>query len=176
MVKIDDFSFDTIHFAQSALYLNAQFFKHQFGNGTACHTCSGLSGRTSPSAAVVSQAIFVKIGEVGMPRTEEVFDIVIVLALLVGVEDDHCNGCTGAQTFEDTGEYLYLVIFLAPCLQIALPRLSSVKLGLNEGFIYFKTGRYTVEYAPYRFSVGFPKRSECQFLSKRIHVLPFQFL
>ena len=102
MVKIDGLCFDAIDFTQTALNGNAHLFEHQFGNGTTRNPCSSLSSRTSSATAVVTQTILVKVGKVRMSGAEEVFDILVVLALLVGVEDHHGNRGSGTHPFKDT--------------------------------------------------------------------------
>ena len=58
-----------------------------FGNGTGGHACGGFAGGRAAAAAIITGAVFVPIGVVGVAGAELLGDVAVVFAALVGVAD-----------------------------------------------------------------------------------------
>ena len=69
---------------------------------------------------MVAQAVFLKIGVVGMRGAKQLTHVVVVVGVLVGIAYDKTNGRTRRQSFEDATEQLHLVSFLPLCGNAAL--------------------------------------------------------
>lgn len=77
---------------------------------------------------MVTNAIFGKIGVVGVGRAENIGNIVIILRMLVGVLDHEADGRTRGLATKNTAEQLDLVLFVAGVVMLDCPgrrRLSS---------------------------------------------------
>ena len=67
-----------------------------------------------------------------MGGAEDIAQVIVVAAVLVGIADDEADGRACAPSFEDAGEELHAVALLARRGQTALPWLAPVELGLDE--------------------------------------------
>ena len=90
-----------------------------------------FSGRASPSAAMVPDAVFGLVGPVGVAGPIHILQVVICARVLVLVADHHCQGNAGGQAVEDTRENLYLVALGPLGGQSALTRSTAIQVRLD---------------------------------------------
>ena len=76
--------------------------KHLVGDGAGSHTHRCLARRRPAAAAIVTNAVFSLIGEIGMARAELPRNLAIILGPLVLVADQHRHRRAGGHPLEDT--------------------------------------------------------------------------
>ena len=115
------------------------------GHGRGGHPGHRLPGRRPPAAPVVPDAVLGVIGEVPMPRAKNFFEMVVVAAAGVAVQNDQADGGAGGASFEDPGEDFHPVLFPAPggvgLDAGAAPGQKSVDVGGSQG----QAGRAAVD-------------------------------
>src|SRR5207249_731027 len=67
----------------------------------------------APAAAMVADAIFLPVRVVGMARAEHVLDLVVVLRTRVRIADQQRDRRARSPAFEDTGQNLDFIGFMA---------------------------------------------------------------
>lgn len=118
---------------------------------------------------MVAQAVFHRIGIVGVRRPVTGAQVVVVGRMLVLVIDHKTYRRTRRAPLENTGKNLYPVALLAGRNYRRLTRTTAVEFLLYVCGIYLYTGRHTVDYAPHSFSVGFAERGKPEYVSKTVH-------
>ena len=103
------------------------------GDGAGRDPHRGLARRGPPAAAIVADAVFQVIGEVGMARPVALGDVAVVLGPLVDIVDQQRNGRAGRQSLEDAGQDAHLIGLLALGGEARLPRPAAVQKRLDVG-------------------------------------------
>src|SRR5690606_13631953 len=91
----------------------------------------GLAGTRPAAAAIVADAVFGIVGEVGMARTVDVLDLGIVLRALVLVADHEADRRAGRPPLEDAGEDLDAIGLAALGRELRLARPAPVEPDLD---------------------------------------------
>ena len=94
---------------------------------------------------MVANAVFLMIGVVGVGRTEQTTQVLIVLRVLVLVPDDESDGTARRLPFKDAAEQFHLVCFLSRCGDMALSWTAAVQFLLDECQIDIHTRRHPVD-------------------------------
>ena len=77
--------------------------QHLARNGAGSNAHRGLPRAGTPAAAIIANAVFQFIGNIGMARAKAILDFPVILAALVGVFNHQRNGCTGGLAFKHAG-------------------------------------------------------------------------
>ncbi len=135
-------------------------FQHPVGNGARGHTHRRLARRGPSATAIIANAVFLLIGEVGMARPELAGDLAVILRPLVLVADQHGDRGAGRHPLEHAGQNLDLIFLAALCDKTALPRLAAIKIGLQVRFGQRHTRRHPIDDAADAGAVAFTKAGE----------------
>ena len=133
------------------------------------HTAHGFAGRTTPAAAMVANAVFALVGEIGVGGSEDVAQVVVVRGVVLGVAHEKSDGGAGGASFKDAGEEFDLIGFAAWGGEAALSRSAAVELVLNEIGVDVEAGGHAVDDAAYADAVAFAKGGEAEELSEGVH-------
>ena len=133
------------------------------------HTAHGFAGRTTPAAAMVANAVFALVGEIGVGGSEDVAQVVVVRGVVLGVAHEKSDGGAGGAAFKDAGEEFDLIGFAAWGGEAALSRPAAVELVLNEIGVDVEAGGHAVDDAAYADAVAFAKGGEAEELSEGVH-------
>ena len=107
------------------------------GDGARRHARRGFARRRAAAAAIIAQAVFGFIGEVGMARTKLVLDVGIVLGALVGVLDQQRDRRAGRHLHagvrmrHHAGQDLHRIGFLALGGEARLPGAAAIEIVLD---------------------------------------------
>ena len=113
-----------------------------------CHAHRGLASRGPAAAAIVADAVFQLIGEVGMARAEAAGDIAVVLRTLIDILDrQRRSGVPVVIPLEDAGQDSHLVRFLPLGGEARLTRPPPVQEGLDIRLAKRDARRATVDHA-----------------------------
>ena len=82
------------------------------GDGTGGHAHGGFARRAAATPTVITDAVLVVVGVIGVGRAEGILDRRVVLGLLVGIADQQANRTAGGLALEDAGEDFHLIVFL----------------------------------------------------------------
>ncbi len=121
----------------------------------------GLARGLPSAAAIVAQAVFDIVGEVGVARAVFVLDVGIVLRALIDIVDEERNRRTGRHlraallVGENAGENSDRVGFLALRGVARLARPAAVEVGLNVGFAKRNARRTAVDHTADRRPMAF---------------------
>jgi hypothetical protein len=132
------------------------------GHGTGGHHRCGEPRGRAPAAARVAQAVFVKVGVVGMAGTEGLQDVAVVLAALVGVADQQGNRCAGGLALVHAGEDLDRVGLVALRDELAGAGAAAVQIALDVGLAQGHAGRAAVDHAADGRAVGLTEVGDCE--------------
>jgi len=89
---------------------------------------------------VIPDAVFFQVGEVAVPRPENVLQVIVSPALGISVVNDQGNGGACCQPLEYSGQNLNLVRFLAGALTAPFTRPPPVQIFLDIRPIQFQAG------------------------------------
>ena len=128
----------------------------------------GLARRGAPAAAVVADSVFFPVGVVGVPRTEPVGDIAVVLRALVGVLDQQLDRSAGRHPVEGAAHDAHQISFAALRRVARLPRLALVEPLLDVGFGERQPRRDAVDDDTNRRPVAFAPGRETEECAERI--------
>ena len=129
--------------------------QHELGQCTTDAAADGDTCRGTSAATVVADTIFIIIGVVGMGRTEQTAQVLIVLRVLVLVPDDESDGTARRLPFKDAAEQFHLVCFLPRRSDMALSRTATVQFLLDEFQVDVDACRHPVDHAAYGLTVTF---------------------
>ena len=123
----------------------------------------GLARRGTPAAAIIAQAVFGFIGEVGMARTKLVLDLGIVLRALIGVLDQqrdrrarrHLHA--GLRMRHHAGQDLHRVGFLALGGEARLSGTAAIEIVLDVFVGQRQQRRAAIDHAADRDPMAFAK-------------------
>ena len=102
---------------------------------------------------MVTYAVFLRIGEIGMRRTEYVFHVVVIVGMLVGVPYDKSDGASCRYAFVNAGKEFHLIGLFAGRGDGRLSRSATDQFLLNEIHIDGDACGKSVDDAAYSFSV-----------------------
>ncbi|SUS07599.1 hypothetical protein DF3PB_470010 [uncultured Defluviicoccus sp.] len=125
------------------------------GDGAGRDATDGLAGGGAPAAAVVADAVFGRVGEVGVRGTEFLAHLRVGLGPLVAVAHQHGQRLAGRATLEDAGQKLDRIGFLARRGDVALSRPAAVEVGLDLGLGQGQLRRAAIHDDPDRGTVAF---------------------
>ena len=141
----------------------AKFFAQPFfGDGARGHRGRGQTRRGAATAARVTNAVFLKIGVVGMSWPESLQDVAVIFAALVGVLNQQRNRGARGPALIDARQNLHLVRLLALGHMTAGARAAAVKLRLDVGFRQGHARGAAVDHAANGRAVGFTKVGDCE--------------
>ena len=104
---------------------------------------------------MIPHTVLLFIGIVGMRRTEQTSQVLIVLGVLVRVPDNETDGTPCRFPFKHTTEQFHLVGFLSGSGDAALSRASAVQFLLDELQVDVDACRHPVDHAAYGLTVTF---------------------
>ena len=116
----------------------------------------------SPAAAVVAQAILLRVGIVRMAGTEGLCDVAVFLAALIFVSNQQCNGRAGRSALKDAGQDFHRVRFLALGDVARRAGLAPVQIMLDVGLAQFHARRTAIHHAADGRAVGFAKNRHAE--------------
>lgn len=119
---------------------------------------------------MVAETVFHCVGVVGMAWPEEMAQVLVVVAVLVGVLYDEADGASGGLAFEYAAEQLYFVWFLASGGQRVLSGSAPVELCLNEFHVNLNAGWHSVNDSANGRTVTLAKSGYAEKVSKCVHV------
>ena len=111
---------------------------------------------------MIANTIFIIIGVVGMGRTEQTAQVLIVLRVLILVSDDESDGAARRFAFEDTTEQFYLIRFLPRCGDFALSWATTVQLLLYERYVDVDAWRHAVDDPSDSLTMTLAKGGQCE--------------
>ena len=124
-----------LHHVAGDLQPRCQFGQRRARQTARRHPRRGLARRGAATAAIVANAVFLEIGDVGVARSELCSDLGIVLRALVGVLDHQLHRRAGGLPFEHARKDLHRV-GLAPLGGVlVLPRLAQVEPILQRSLV-----------------------------------------
>src|SRR5262245_27820293 len=132
------------------------------GDGPGGHAHGGLARRLAAAAAIVSHAVLLEIGVVGVGRAELVLDLRIVARALIDVVDVQRDRCARGEALEHAGEYPDRIGFLALGDEARLAGPALVEPDLDVGFAQGKARRRAVDHAADRRAVAFAPAGEAE--------------
>ena len=150
------------HLLCVSLDVDAEPSKGKLRESTCHHATYRFASRTSSTATMVANAIFLFISIIGMRGTEYIAHILVVLAVLICVANEEADGCTCRLALEDAAQQLHFILLLASRCESALPRFTSSQFALNEVHIDFNASRHAVNDATYRSAMTLAKRSKTE--------------
>ena len=133
------------------------------------HTAHGFAGRTASAAAMVANAVFALVGEIGVGGSENVAQVVVVGGVVLGVAHEKSDGGAGGAALKDAGEKFDLIGFAAWGGEAALSRSAAVELVLNEIGVDVDAGGHAVDDAAHADAVAFAEGGEAEELSEGVH-------
>ena len=136
---------------------------------SAHHTAHGFAGRTASATAMVANAVFALVGEIGVGGSEDVAQVVVVGGMVLGVAHEKSDGGAGGASFKDAGEEFDLIGFAAWGGEAALSRSAAIELVLNEIGVDVDAGGHAVDDAAYADAVAFAEGGEAEELSEGVH-------
>ena len=148
---------------------DAFLLEHQFGQSTAHTAADGDTGRRTSATTMVADAVFQIIGVVGVGRTEQATQVLIVLRVLVLVSDDESDGTARRFPFKDAAEQFHLVCFLSRGGDMALSRTATVQFLLDERQIDIHTWWHPVDNTSDSLTVTLAEGGQSEDISKCIH-------
>ena len=100
------------------------------------------------------------IGEIGMRRTEQASQVLIVLGMLVRVLDNETDGTARRFPLEHATEQFHLVGFLSGSSDTALSWTPAIQFLLDEFQVDVDACRHPVNHAAYSLTVTFSEGSQ----------------
>ena len=83
---------DVTQLRNKTAYHHAVAFRQPLlGNCTGRHTHRCFTCRGATATAMVAKTVFLRVGVIGVPRTERLADIAVILTALIFVADQQCN-------------------------------------------------------------------------------------
>jgi hypothetical protein len=123
---------------------------------------------------MVSDAVFLGVGEVGVRRPKHLQHVVIVFGVLVSVEHHKADGHSRGLTVEHSAQQPHLIGLVARCGHLALSRSAACHLPLNKFHIDVDAGRHAVYHPAHGLTMTLAKGGEREDVSKCIsHCLSF---
>ena len=169
------------HLDERAAHVHA---RHDLACDGACrHAHRGLARRLPPSSAIIAQAVFDVVGEVGVARPVLVLDVGIILGALIDIIDDERNWRPGrhlrAARFvdEDARQDAHRIRLLALRGEARLARPALVEPGLDIGFRERNARRAAVDHAADRRPVALAEGRDPEKVAEGVerHVKLFGF-
>src|SRR5690606_16750613 len=100
-----------------------------------------------------------------MSRSEQVFDIAVILALLVGIFDEQPYRGAGREAFKHARQDFDLIFFATLRGKARCARFATVEIMLQIGFGQRHAGRTTINDTAERKPVAFTKRGHAKKLA-----------
>ena len=133
-----------------------------FRNRTGCHPHRGFAGRGTPPATVITEAVFLRVGVVGMAGTKGVGDIAVIFGALINVLDHQADGGAGGFALEHAGENFYLIRFAALGGVTRGAGATSIQILLDIRFVQLNTRRATINNRQQGRTMGFTAAGDCK--------------
>ena len=134
----------------------------------------GFARRRAPAAAIIADAVFGVIGEIGMTRAVGIADIAVIFRALIGVFDHQRNRGAGGHLLrravirEYAGEDFDLIRLAALGGEARLAGFAAIKLDLNIGFGQRDQRRATINHAANRNAVAFAKGGDAEEMAETV--------
>ena len=129
--------------------------QHDAGDGAGGDAHRGFARRGTAAAAIVADAVFQVVGQVGVARAELLGDRGIVARPLVLVLDQQADRRAGGDALEHAGQDADLVGFLPLGGEFRLARAALVQPGLDVGLGQRQQRRAAIDHAADRRPVAF---------------------
>ena len=117
---------------------------------------------------MVTDAVLLVIGVVGMRRTEETTYVLVVLRVLVGVAYLETDRSACRFALEHAAQELHLVGLVSGSGDVALTRATTIQFALHEIHVDFDAGRESIDDTADRHAMAFAECRECKEIAKCI--------
>ncbi len=132
------------------------------GDGTGRNTHRRLTRRGAAAAAIVAEAVFLRVGVVGMAGTERRGDVGVVLGFLVGVLDQKADGRARGPALEHAGEDFHHVVLATLRAELRGAGLAPVEVGLQVGLGQLESGWHAVDNGAEREAMRFAEGGDAE--------------
>ena len=142
---------------------DAVFFVQPFlGDGAGADDGRGQPRRRASAAARVAEAVFLRVGVVGVAGAEGLGDVAVVLAALVFVADQQRDRRAGGLAFVHAGEDFHRIGFAALGDVARGAGLAAVEIMLDVGLGERHAGRAAVDHAADGGAVRFAENGDTE--------------
>ena len=134
-------------------------FTHILLSDCSCeHTCDCLPSTTSSSSCIISDTILEMVGKICMIWTENIFEVVVILAMSIGIADHDSDRMPRSISLKHPRQDFKVFIILSPGRgEGTLSCLSSCHLETNIFSVYLKSCRKSVNHNTQCWSMRFSK-------------------
>ncbi len=126
--------------------MDTELRQHFGGDGACSYTANGLSAGGASTAPIVTEAIFLIKGVIGMAGAIITGDFAVVPGVLGSVLNQHGNGGAGSPALKDAGENLYLIILFTRGCNLGLTGFSPVQICLDVTLIKMQACRTAIDH------------------------------
>ena len=142
--------------------------QHQPRHRPGGHPHRRLARRAAPAAAIIPDAVFQFVGEVGMAGAEAFGDVAIILRALVDIVDLQRDRCAGGQAPEHAGQDAHLVRLLPLGGEARLAGSAAVQPGLDIDFRQRQARRAAIHHTADRRPVAFPPGGDAEQVAEAV--------
>ncbi|ABU76158.1 hypothetical protein ESA_00888 [Cronobacter sakazakii ATCC BAA-894] len=157
------------HLGQTGANDDAEFLRQiLFGNGTCRHAHGGFTRGRAPAAAIITQAIFLFVGVIGVSWTEHIFNRAVILGALIGIFNQQADAGAGGHALKHAGENFHLIRLAALRGVTGSAWAAAVEIVLQVGFAQRNARRHAVNDAAERQTMRLAESGYAKELSKSV--------